>query len=147
MWFWVIDGFKWNFNIISTCLVPLCLLYRKYLSAPFESLQLTIAERCLLTAQLFGDTYEMAFWRVVANQLLSPGNNKKGGDFSSRWKRFGLTDLVWDELTEKSTYRAAVIERVNRLVHDNTPERSKFCTQFLLLLGEFTLFYYIYVLK
>nr|CDS35341.2 transmembrane protein 180 [Hymenolepis microstoma] len=107
----------------------------KHLSAPFKSSQLTIVERCLLTAQLFGDTYETAFWRVVAYQLLASGDEGRREKLSSRWKRFGLTDLVWDELTEEASYRSALVERVNRLVHNNTPEQSKLCIQFLLLLG------------
>ncbi|VDL18885.1 unnamed protein product [Hymenolepis diminuta] len=107
----------------------------KHLSAPFESSQLTIVERCLLTAQLFGDTYETAFWRVVAYQLLASGDKKKGDELSSRWRRFGLSDLVWDELTEEADYRSAVVEGVNRLVHSNTLEESKLCIRFLLLLG------------
>lgn len=53
----------------------------------------------------------------------------------SQWRRFGLTDLVWDELTEESTYHAAVVERVSRLVHETTDEQSKLRTQFLLMLG------------
>ncbi|KAM3185291.1 hypothetical protein ACTXT7_006688 [Hymenolepis weldensis] len=107
----------------------------KHLSAPFESSQLTIVERCLLTAQLFGDTYETAFWRVVAYQLLASGDKRKEDEFSSRWRRFGLTDLVWDELTDEADYRSAVVERVNRLVHSNTLEQSDLCIRFLLLLG------------
>ncbi|KAM7541298.1 hypothetical protein Aperf_G00000030997 [Anoplocephala perfoliata] len=127
-----------NFSSVQSAVDRFCTEFKKvkHLSAPFESLQLTIVERCLLTAQLFGDTYEMAFWRVVAHQLLASGKDKNGGDSSSRWKRFGLTDLVWDELNEELIYRAAVIERINRLVHDNTPEQSKLCTQFLLMLGN-----------
>lgn len=112
-------------------------IFRKHLSAPFESSQLTIVERCLLTAQLFGDIYETAFWRVVAYQLLASGDKKKEDEFSSRWRRFGLTDLVWDELTEEANYRSAVVERVNRLVHSNTLEESKLCVRFLLLLGKY----------
>ncbi|VDO04110.1 unnamed protein product [Rodentolepis nana] len=98
----------------------------KHLSAPFQSSQLTIVERCLLAAQLFGDTYETDFWRVVAYQLLAaPGDEKRREQLSGRWKRFGLTDLVWDELTEEASYRSALVERVDRLVHNNSPEQSK----------------------
>nr|CDS15714.1 WD repeat containing protein 11 [Echinococcus granulosus] len=109
----------------------------KHLCAPFESSQLSIVERCLLTAQLFGDSYETAFWRVAASQLLTTKISTEAGMASaaSRSRRFGLTDLVWDELTEESTYRAAVVERVNRLLHEATAEQSKLRTQFLLMLG------------
>ncbi|KAL5962355.1 WD repeat-containing protein 11, partial [Taenia solium] len=109
----------------------------KHLCAPFESSRLSIVERCLLTAQIFGDSYETAFWRVAAYQLLTPKITTDPGvaSVSSRWRRFGLTDLVWDELTEESTYRAAVVERVNRLVHETTAEQSKLRTHFLLMLG------------
>ncbi|KAL5111771.1 WD repeat-containing protein 11 [Taenia crassiceps] len=109
----------------------------KHLCAPFESSQLSIVERCLLTAQLFGDTYEMAFWRVAAYQLLTSKitTDAEVMPAPSHWRCFGLTDVVWDELAEESAYRAAVVQRVNRLVQETTAEQSKLRTQFLLMLG------------
>ncbi len=121
--------------------MPLTFLlsYRKRLSAAFESNRLSIPEKCLLTAQIFGDSYETAFWRLAANRLLlheeCDGATKSG----HLKRRFGLADLVWDELTEREPYRATVVERVNRLMHEaSTPEQNKLCTQFLLLLGGFS---------
>uniref|UniRef100_A0A5K3EHR6 WD_REPEATS_REGION domain-containing protein n=2 Tax=Mesocestoides corti TaxID=53468 RepID=A0A5K3EHR6_MESCO len=107
------------------------------LCAAFESPHLSIAERCLLTAQLFGDTYETSFWRLAAYQLLLAGRDTRCEGGSHLWRRFNLTDLVWDEMAEQATYRAATIERVNRLVHEapSTGEQNALCTQFLLLLG------------
>ncbi|VDM31717.1 unnamed protein product [Hydatigera taeniaeformis] len=109
----------------------------KHLCAPFESSQLSIVERCLLTALLFGDTYETAFWRVAAYQLLTSKLPAGPPSVSAPklWRRFNLTDLVWDELTEGTTYRAAVVERVNRLMSETTAEQSKLRSHFLLMLG------------
>lgn len=101
----------------------------------FESSTMSIAERCLLTALLFGDTYETAFWRLTNYRLFACEDEKSSFD-KRKHRRFGL-DIVWDAMAEQGIYRSTVVERVNRLAHEpSSVEQNRLCSQYLLMLGK-----------
>ncbi|GAA56192.1 WD repeat-containing protein 11, partial [Clonorchis sinensis] len=88
----------------------------------------TIIERCLWTAQLFGDTYEIRFWRMVASRMLSGV-----GDDCTHY----ALDLSWDLLADHSLYKSSAISRLNLLESSRTTvaHRNE-CIHYLLLLGQ-----------
>ncbi|OON22727.1 WD domain, G-beta repeat protein, partial [Opisthorchis viverrini] len=88
----------------------------------------TIIERCLWTAQLFGDTYEIRFWRMVASRML-PGI----GDERTHY----ALDLSWDLLADHSLYKSSAISRLNLLESSrSTVAHRNECIHYLLLLGQ-----------
>ncbi|TGZ66944.1 hypothetical protein CRM22_005054 [Opisthorchis felineus] len=88
----------------------------------------TIIERCLWTAQLFGDTYEIRFWRMVATRML-PG---VGND-----RTHYTLDLSWDLLADHSLYKSSAISRLNLLESSrSTVAQQNECIHYLLLLGQ-----------
>uniref|UniRef100_A0A0X3P7H9 Uncharacterized protein n=2 Tax=Schistocephalus solidus TaxID=70667 RepID=A0A0X3P7H9_SCHSO len=99
------------------------------LASFFTSPTRSIVERCLLTALLFGDSYETAFWRLAAYRLLVVERPA-----STHNNHFTL-GISWDTLADQEAYRNAVVERVNRFNQLASAEQSKLCTQYLLMLG------------
>ncbi|VDL92677.1 unnamed protein product [Schistocephalus solidus] len=104
-------------------------LHREGLASFFTSPTRSIVERCLLTALLFGDSYETAFWRLAAYRLLVVERPA-----STHNNHFTL-GISWDTLADQEAYRNAVVERVNRFNQLASAEQSKLCTQYLLMLG------------
>nr|VZI27304.1 unnamed protein product [Spirometra erinaceieuropaei] len=99
------------------------------LASIFTSPYRSIVERCLLTALLFGDVYETAFWRLAAYRLLVVERPS-----STHTKHF-TPGISWDTLADQEAYRNAVVERINRFNQLATAEQSKLCTQYLIMLG------------
>ncbi|CAH8543253.1 unnamed protein product [Dicrocoelium dendriticum] len=88
----------------------------------------TLVERCLWTAQLFGDSYETRFWRVVANRLLKS---------HTKWDIRYVLDLSWDLLAEHSLYRRSALVRLDVLERTRATEAHwNRCVHQLILLGQ-----------
>ncbi|KAF6777346.1 hypothetical protein AHF37_02996 [Paragonimus kellicotti] len=88
----------------------------------------TIIERCLWTAQLFGDSYEIRFWRVAANRFLATRDCKSA--------RYAL-DLSWNLLADHDVYRMSVLTNLRLLEQKRTTsEHRNQCIHYLLLLGQ-----------
>ncbi|KAK4470603.1 hypothetical protein MN116_006141 [Schistosoma mekongi] len=98
----------------------------------------TIVERCLWTAQLFGDVYEVKFWRLVANRLLyerSIHNNSQTAD-NHVWSRYFL-DLSWDFLADCNLYRQNVEKFISFMEKShNSPTEIIDCVDALIMLGQ-----------
>ncbi|KAH8871459.1 WD repeat-containing protein 11 [Schistosoma japonicum] len=98
----------------------------------------TIIERCLWTAQLFGDVYEVKFWRLVANRLLykrSVHNNSQTAD-NHLWSRYFL-DLSWDFLTDCDLYRQNVEKFISFMEKShNSPSEIIDCVDALIMIGQ-----------
>ncbi|KAF8570918.1 hypothetical protein P879_01295 [Paragonimus westermani] len=88
----------------------------------------TIVERCLWTAQLFGDSYEIRFWHVVANRLLATRDCNSA--------RYAL-DLSWNLLADHDVYRMFVLTNLQLLEQKRTTsDHRNQCIHYLLLLGQ-----------
>lgn len=99
----------------------------------------TIIERCLWTAQLFGDVYEVKFWRLVANRLLY----KKALHHNSQqlnnqlWSRYFL-DLSWDFLADCDLYRQNVEKFISYMEKShNSPTEIMDCVNTLIMVGKY----------
>ncbi|KAA3679173.1 uncharacterized protein DEA37_0006644 [Paragonimus westermani] len=88
----------------------------------------TIIERCLWTAQLFGDSYEIRFWHMVANRLLATPDCNSA--------RYAL-DLSWNLLANHDVYRMFVLTNLQLLEQKRTTsDHRNQCIHHLLLLGQ-----------
>ncbi|CAH8582253.1 unnamed protein product [Heterobilharzia americana] len=111
---------------------------RHELCASFMDSSTTIVERCLWTAQLFGDVYEVKFWRLVANRLLykRANNISHSSEDKQLWSRYFL-DLSWDFLADCELYRQNV-EKCMSFVEKLhiSPTETMNCVDTLLMLGQ-----------
>ncbi|XP_018646913.1 hypothetical protein Smp_137210 [Schistosoma mansoni] len=112
---------------------------RHVLSTSFMNLSnTTIIERCLWTAQLFGDVYEAKFWRLVANRLLykkALHNNSQQLN-NQLWSRYFL-DLSWDFLADCDLYRQNVEKFISCMEKShNSPTEIMDCVDTLIMVGQ-----------
>ncbi|CAH8515540.1 unnamed protein product [Schistosoma turkestanicum] len=112
---------------------------RHKLSTSFmNSSNTTIIERCLWTAQLFGDVYEVKFWRLVANRLLynKPYHNNSQQSNNQLWSRYFL-DLSWDFLADCSLYRQNVEKFISFMEKShNSPTQLMDCVDTMIMVGQ-----------
>ncbi|CAH8557821.1 unnamed protein product [Schistosoma intercalatum] len=112
---------------------------RHELSTSFMNLSnTTIIERCLWTAQLFGDVYEVKFWRLVANRLLyKKALHHNPQQLNNQlWSRYFL-DLSWDFLADCDLYRQNVEKFISYMEKShNSPTEIMDCVNTLIMVGQ-----------
>ena len=127
------------------------------IDAPFVT-----AERCLLTAKLFGDESELTFWSVAMHYLRAERAESSVQKISSSSSKTGISSIqdagmssapsaetswsfikdrpletCYDFICDNTTYRAYQLRRVS--LHDSkraTNEHTRKCAENLILLGQ-----------
>ncbi|VDQ12255.1 unnamed protein product [Trichobilharzia regenti] len=112
---------------------------RKLVTSFMNPSSTTIIERCLWTAQLFSDVYEVKFWRLVANRLLykkSVNSFTNSPSDKELWSRYFL-DLSWDFLADCRLYRQNV-ENYTSLMEKShySSIETMVCVDTLLMIGQ-----------